>query len=275
MTAADDLLVARSIECAGIDTVYVDVGAGPPVVLLHGSGPGVNALANWQATLQGLSGDYRVLAPDMVGYGETARPAGTIYGVSTWVRHVMSFLDRMDLGTVHLIGNSMGGLVALHIAQLHPERVGKLVLMGTPGPSFVPGPGLRALRDYSPSLDNMRALLLENFAHDPAIVTDDLVRRRYEMSARPDVRAAYHAMFHDPAHAGNSLELSAAGVRSVQVPTLIVHGKHDKVIPLESGLELVELIPGADGLVFAASGHWPQIERAHDFNTAVRDFLRR
>jgi len=263
----------RWIDCRGIRTAYLDEGSGRPVVLLHGSGPGVTAAANWERTVRGLADAHRVLAPEMVGYGDTERPAGITYGISTWIEHVVSFLDALGLERADIVGNSMGGLVALHIAQRHPERVARMVLMGTPGPGFVPGPGLRALRSYSPSLENMRTLLLENFAFDPAIVTDGLVQRRYAMSARPDVQAAYHAMFHDSAHAGNQLELTVDGVQSIQAPTLVIHGKHDKVIPLSSALELVDLIPQADGLVLAASGHWPQIERADEFNNAVRRFL--
>jgi pimeloyl-ACP methyl ester carboxylesterase len=211
----------------------------------------------------------------MVGYGATERPGDVVYGVPTWIRHVVDFLDALEIEKAHFVGNSMGGLVAMHIARLHPTRVDKLILMGAPNPGMTPTAGLAALRAYEPSPDNMRALLLENFAYDPTLITEDLVQERYEASARPEVHASYRAMFHDPRHTGNQLELTEDGVQSIAARTLVVHGAHDKVIPVEAGWHLSRLIPDADLHVFARCGHWTQIERSEEFNNLISDFLER
>lgn len=266
---------AERVVAGGIETNYLDVGVGAPVVLLHGSGPGVTANANWDKTIAGLSAGFRVLAPEMVGYGATERPADVVYGVPTWVQHIMDFLDALDVARAHFVGNSMGGLVSMHIARLYPERVDKLVLMGAPNPGMTPTAGLAALRAYEPSPDAMRALLVENFAYDPALITDDLVQARYEASARPEVHASYRAMFHDPKHTGHQLELTEDGVRGIAARTLVVHGSHDQVIPVEAGWHLARLIPDSDLHVFARCGHWTQIERPDEFNNLVADFLGR
>lgn len=261
------------VTCGGIDTHYHDVGSGLPVVLLHGSGPGVTARSNWERTIEALSGDFRTIAPEMVGYGATERPPGIAYGVSTWMRHVLDFLDALSLETVDIVGNSMGALVALHIAQAHPDRIRRLVLMGAPAPGMQPTEGLRALRAYEPSLENMRRLIADHFLFDRAALTEDLVQARYEASRDPQVHEAYRSMFHDPKHAGNDLNLTADGVRSIAARTLIVHGREDKVIPPDCALELFSLISGSDVGILSRSGHWPQIERSADFARLVTGFL--
>jgi pimeloyl-ACP methyl ester carboxylesterase len=134
--------------------------------------------------------------------------------------------------------------------------------------------GLKALRAYEPSIENMRALLLGYFAVDPTIITDDLVRVRYAASAAPGAHEAYRAMFFDPRHAGNDLGITEEQVRAVGVRTLLVHGREDKVVPLDVALRMVRLLPDADLHVFARCGHWTQIERAAEFNDVVAGFLR-
>jgi pimeloyl-ACP methyl ester carboxylesterase len=119
----------------------------------------------------------------------------------------------------------------------------------------------------------MAALLREHFAFDPAIVSDELVEARYRASTAPGVHEAYRAMFHDPRHGGDTLALDEAGVRAMTVPTLIVHGLQDRVIPVDVAWTMVGLLPRADLHVFSECGHWTQIERAGTFNTVVGDFL--
>lgn len=261
------------ILAGGIDTHYHDQGDGAPVVLLHGSGPGVSAWSNWSVTIAGLRERFRMIAPEMVGYGDTERPQGIRYGVRTWVAHVLDFLDALGLDKVSIVGNSMGGLVALHIAQRWPERVERMVLMGAPAPEMTPSEGLLALRAYEPSLDAMRSLLVDHFAFDSAVVTEELVRSRFEASNAPGVHEAYKGMFRDSRHTGDSLELTEVGVRGITVPSLVMHGAHDKIIPVDVGWRLAQLIPDCDAHIFARCGHWTQIERAVDFNRIVGDFL--
>jgi pimeloyl-ACP methyl ester carboxylesterase len=277
MTLASEIATGRRVAVTGvtagpIDTFYLDAGAGAPVVLLHGSGPGVSAWANWQKTIPGLAAEFQVLAPDIVGYGATARPDDVHYSLRTWTDHVLRFLDALGLERVSLIGNSLGGRIALALAEEHPDRIARMVLMGSPGVGMTVTEGLKALRGYEPSPQNMRALLLDYFAVDRSIITDDLVRIRYEASV--ETYDAYRAMFFDPRHAGNDLAITEAQVRGIRTPALLVHGREDKVVPAEVSWTMVNLLPQADLHVFARCGHWTQIERAAEFTELVAAFLR-
>src|SRR5574343_1731234 len=177
--------IGRSIVAAGIATNVHDVGAGKPVLLIHGSGPGVTAWANWRLVLPELGKTCRAIAPDMVGFGYTERPAGIEYGVDGWVAHAIGLLDALGIEQTYLIGNSFGGAIALALAIRHPQRVRRLVLMGSVGVPFDITPELDAAWGYEPSLAAMRSLL-EIFAYDRSLVTaDELAELRYQASIRP------------------------------------------------------------------------------------------
>ncbi|KAF0960857.1 alpha/beta fold hydrolase [Rhodococcus sp. T7] len=265
-------VAVSGLTAAPIDTFYLEAGSGDPVVLLHGSGPGVSGLANWQHTIPGLAEHFRIIAPDIVGYGETSRPDDVVYSLSTWSDHVLGLLDALELDRVSLVGNSLGGRISLDIADRHPDRVSRMVLMGSPGVGMTLTDGLKALRAYEPSLDNMRALLLDYFAVDPSIITDELVRIRYAASV--ETFDAYRAMFFDPRHKGNELSITEEQTRSIRTPSLLIHGREDKVVPPEVSWTMLHLLQDADLHIFARCGHWTQIERAAEFNELVANFLR-
>lgn len=272
-----DIAQGRRVAVPGvtagpIDTFYLEAGSGDPVVLLHGSGPGVSGWANWQHTIPGLAEHFRVIAPDTVGYGATSRPGDIVYSLRTWSDHILGLLDVLELDRVSLVGNSLGGRMALDLAERHPERISRMVLMGSPGVGMTVTDGLKALRAYAPSLENMRALLLDYFAVNPSIITDELVRIRYEASL--ETFDAYRAMFLDPRHKGNELGITEEQVRSIRTPSLLIHGREDKVVPPEVSWTMLHLLQDADLHVFARCGHWTQIERAAEFNELVVDFLR-
>jgi pimeloyl-ACP methyl ester carboxylesterase len=265
----------RMIDAGGTRTHYHDAGPrdGRPVLMLHGSGPGVSAWANWRLNMDALAGaGYRVLAPDLVGFGSTEPPTGVHYSLGTWCAQVFAFLDALGVAGAAVIGNSLGGRVALDMAAQQPARVDRMVLMGTPGVGMWLTEGLKQLRAYEPSLENMRRMLLDCFAVDPSIITDDLVRTRYEASMRPGMFETYQEMFSDR-HAGNQLGITEEQVRGIPTRTLLVHGREDKVVPVEVAWNMVRLLPAADLSVFARCGHWTQIERADDFNAVVGGFL--
>lgn len=263
----------RTIEANGVATHYHDVGSGEPVLLLHGSGPGVSAWANWQRVIPALAAGHRVLAPDMVGFGHTDRPADTRYSLQTWVDHVWGFLDALGIERASIVGNSLGGRIAVEMAVQQPERVSKMVLMGSPGPGMTPSEGLMALRTYEPSVEAMRELLVTYFAVDPTIITPELVQIRHEASVAPGVHETYRTMFSDPEQTRADLAFKLDELAELATPTLIVHGREDRVIPLESGLSMLNTLPNADLHVFSRCGHWTQIERSGEFVAVVDQFL--
>ncbi len=272
-TAADSPEIGDNVTVAGVRTNYHDVGSGPPVVLIHGSGPGVSAWANWRLTLPVLAERFRVIAPDVLGFGYTDRPPGTRYDLGAWTDHLVGFLDVLGLERVSLVGNSFGGALALSLATRHPERIERLVLMGSVGVSFTLTPGLEQVWGFKPSLAGMRALL-RVFAHDHTLVNDDLAQLRLAAATRPGVQEAYAAMFPAPRQASlDAMTIDEDLVRSIGHPTLIVHGREDLVIPPATSLRLHELIQDSRLHVFGQCGHWVQIEHAPAFNRLLADFL--
>jgi 2-hydroxymuconate-semialdehyde hydrolase/2-hydroxy-6-oxo-octa-2,4-dienoate hydrolase len=274
-TVARIALESRTIDAGGIQTSYLEAGFGEPVLMLHGSGPGVSALANWQYNIPTLAQRFRVLAPDIVGFGATERPDDIVYSLRTWTDHVWAFLDAHDIQKTAIVGNSLGGRIALQMAADRPDRITKMVLMGTPGVDMTPTEGLAALRAYEPSHDAMRDLLRNYFAVDPTMITDELVDIRYQASIADGAYEAYRSMFFDPRHAGSELSITENEVRAIATPILLVHGREDKVVPLQVSLTMLGLLPNADLHVFSACGHWTQIERADEFSALVADYLAR
>ncbi len=269
----DNPEIGRSVLADGIPTNYHEAGEGPPVLLLHGSGPGVSAWANWRLNLEPLAARHRVLAPDLVGFGYTERPPGVAYNLDTWVSHVLSFADAVGIDTFSVVGNSFGGALALAIATSHPERVDRLVLMGAVGISFPLTEGLDAVWGYEPSIENMAALL-RLFAYDPSLVGDELAELRYRASIRPGIQEAYRSMFPAPRQRWiEALATPEEEIASLAHPALVIHGREDRVIPPDVGRRLFELIPDAELHMFGRCGHWTQIEHRDRFNGLVSEFL--
>lgn len=269
----DNPEIGASIAAAGLATNYHDVGDGRPVVLLHGSGPGVTGWANWRLTIPALSERFRVLAPDITGFGYTDKTPDDTYDMPRWLGHLEGFLDAMDLDSVSVVGNSFGGALALALAVHHPNRVRRLVLMGAAGLEFELTPGLDAVWGYEPSLESMRNLI-SLFAYDQSLVSDELAMMRYKASIRPGVQESYARMFPAPRQDGiRMLAQDEESVASLSHETLIVHGREDLVIPLSSSERLHRLIDRSQLHVFGRCGHWTQIEHADRFARLVGEFL--
>lgn len=265
--------IAQSVVANGIRTNYHDIGAGAPTVLIHGSGPGVSAFSNWRLAFPVLGAKVRVIAPDMVGFGYTDRPAGIQYNLDTWVAHLVGLLDALGIEKANLVGNSFGGALTIATAIRHPQRVNRIVLMGAAGVSFPLTEGLDFAWGYTPSFENMRKML-DLFAHDRSLVTDELARLRYEASLRPGVQEAYASMF--PAPRQRAIEALASpekDIARIQAPALIIHGREDRILPYSNSVRLFELIPAAQLHLFGQCGHWTQIEHSARFNKLVLDFL--
>ncbi len=269
----NNLEIGKSILANGIQTNYHEHGQGEPVLLIHGSGPGVTGWANWRLTIPALAENFRVIAPDIVGFGYTERPINVQYNMDTWLNHILGFMDALGIEKAHVVGNSFGGGLALAMAIRAPQRVGRLVLMGSAGLPFTLTEGLDRVWGYTPSIDNMRGLL-DLFAFDRSRVTDDLARMRYEASVRPGIQEAFAQMFPAPRqHGVNSLASDEAAIKALPHTTLIVHGREDKVIPLATSYELFSMIQKAQIHVFGQCGHWTQIEHAARFNKLISDFF--
>ncbi len=265
--------IGKSIVANGITTNHHDIGSGFPVLLIHGSGPGVSAWANWRLTIPALAAQRRVIAPDMVGFGYSERPEGISYNMDTWVAQAVGLLDALKIEQADLVGNSFGGGLALALAIRHPTRVRRLVLMGAAGVHFPITPGLDAVWGYQPSIANMRKLL-DIFAFDRTLMSDELAELRYKASIQPGFQEAFERMFPAPRQNGvDALASREEDIRALPHETLVIHGREDQVLPLSNSLTLANWITRAQLHVFGRCGHWTQIEHAARFTQLVGNFL--
>lgn len=265
--------IANTLTIDGLKVNYHDQGEGEPLLLIHGSGPGVSAWANWRLNMPVFAASHRVIAPDMQGFGYSDPAPNQQYSLDQWVKQLLGLMDALALPSVTLVGNSFGGALALAAAIRYPQRVNALVLMGSVGVPFAITDGLDKVWGYEPSLDAMRGLL-DIFAYNRALVTDELAELRYQASVREGVQENFSAMFPAPRQRWvDAMGSDPAAIAALQQPTLIIHGRDDRVIPASNSQTLHELIPCSQLHSFGQCGHWTQIEHKDRFNRLVLDFM--
>jgi 2-hydroxymuconate-semialdehyde hydrolase len=272
------------IETAGYKTYLNQSGEGQSeaVLFLHGSGPGVTAWSNWQFALPSFDDRFRGLAPDLAGFGATRHPAQPPSGMRAWMRlwidQCLALLDALQLPKAHLVGNSMGGAIALHLLMEAPERFERVVLMGPIGAPHRITPELDRLWGFydDPSLRVFRNLI-RWFVYDDSFLADRLdaiAQARFEAAMQPEVRRSFRAMFPAPRQTViDELVVPELALRRMTCPTLLVHGRDDKIVPVETSLHLLKHLPQAQLHVFGQCSHWTQIEYARSFNQLVAQFL--
>jgi 2-hydroxymuconate-semialdehyde hydrolase len=274
---------------AGITTTKVAVGeyefqlnesgdpANPAVLFLHGSGPGATGLSNWEAVLKDMGDEYHCLAPDVIGFGDSTHPDPPPQGLApfTQVRidTIIGLLDQLGLEKVSVVGNSMGGMWSLGVVRQAPERVEKIVLMGSGGSPIPPGPQIPVLAGFyeNPTTEAMTALL-EAFVYDPALFGGELEKvaaNRVPRATRPDVERSHRATF----DLSKPWEYTAEDAAKIEQDVLIVHGREDRFVRFEAGTWFFEHIPNARLYGIGKCGHWTQIEHHDRFVAAVRGFL--
>jgi pimeloyl-ACP methyl ester carboxylesterase len=271
----------KKIEIGGTPINYVDVGAPglhEPVVLVHGLG---GQWQNWLENIPRLAQERRVLALDLPGHGLTPEPADDRISISGYGRCVDAFCDQLGLGEVSLVGNSMGGFVAAEVAIQFPQRVSRLALVSAAGIS---------------SADALQAPILTIGRLASAIATNSAARHR-RLAARPVTRHAslalvarhprllkpdlsYEGFFKGAGKPGFDDALRAClaydfrdRLPDVKVPTLIVWGEKDSIIPVRDADEFERLISDSRKLVMRDTGHIPMAERPQAFNDVLSEFL--
>jgi 2-hydroxymuconate-semialdehyde hydrolase len=265
--------IAYSMQTGNFKTNYHDLGVGYPVVMLHGSGPGVTAWANWGKVFPIIGKSYRIVAPDLAGFGFTERVPGAVYNMNNWVRQTMQLLDSLHIDKANFVGNSFGGALALTIAVKYPERVNKLVLMGSMGVSFPITYGLDRGWGYTPSYANMEELL-EIFTYDHSFATEDLIQSRYQSSMQPGFQESFSSMFPAPRQQGvESMAGNQNYIHNIKQPTLVCCGREDRVIPNETSYKLASLIDNSQLHIFSHCGHWTMIEKAVEFSKLTLNFF--
>jgi 4,5:9,10-diseco-3-hydroxy-5,9,17-trioxoandrosta-1(10),2-diene-4-oate hydrolase len=277
-------LTEHTITVAGKPIFVAETGSGPAVVMLHGGGPGASGVSNYSRNIDALAQQFRVIVPDMPGYGRSAKGVDRADPFGYLADMIRGLLDELGIATAHLIGNSYGGAAALRLALDTPHRVDKLVLMGPGGigtTRAAPTAGLKSLLSYyggdGPSRDKLEAFIRNYLVHDGASVPDDLIDLRYTASLDPEVVADPPLRRPSGPMALRTLwrmDLTRdSRLKRLQTPTLVLWGRDDKVNRPSGGPMLVNLMPNAELVMTSRTGHWMQWERADLFNGLVADFL--
>lgn len=274
LTQAD---TSRSVQTTDWKLHYEEAGEGHPVVLLHGSGPGATGWSNFAGNIEALARQFHVYAVDMPGWG--ASDAATVDQLDH-VEAALQFLDALGIEKAAFVGNSMGGATSLRFAVEHPDRISHLITMGPPSPGpklFSAGDGpteglkvlVQAYRDPSPEV---MGKLVEIMVYDKRFATPELLAARSDAAlARPEHLENYLAGL--PKGTPIPTWYRLADLTRLTVPTLLIHGRDDRVVPYEHSLVLLAHIPDSRLVVLNRCGHWAMIEHPAEFNRLVADFV--
>jgi pimeloyl-ACP methyl ester carboxylesterase len=259
----------------GLTTSYLEAGEGDPVVLLHGGEFGASAELGWERNIAALTAQYRVLAPDQLGFGQSAKVIDFVEGRRMRIRHVARFCEELGVGSAHFVGNSMGAINLLTDATSDaPLLAVRSLVIICGGGEIQQNRHFDALQQYDATLPAMRRIV-EALFHDPGYPADeDYVQRRYESSTAPGAwEAVAAARFRRPDAAPSPAPSSARAYERINVPTLVIEGGDDKLLPSGWAGQIAKQIDGARAVVVAKAGHCPQIERPATVNELLLDFL--
>jgi 4,5:9,10-diseco-3-hydroxy-5,9,17-trioxoandrosta-1(10),2-diene-4-oate hydrolase len=259
---------------------YHEAGAGPSLVLLHGSGPGVSGWSNFRGNLGVFARHFRTVVPDLPGFGRSDRPPLDRAYPRVAAEHLLRLLDALEMDRALLLGNSMGGYVALEFALAHPDRVERIVGMGPGGlAANILGPeqseGARRLGEFmaAPSREAMERWV-DTMVANKKVVDDALIDERLANALAPGAIESAIAIFLSLAQHPEPVPLWAR-VKDIKAPTLITWGRDDRMLPVEGALFGFRQMPNAELHIFSRCGHWAQVERKDEFERVVIEFLTR
>jgi len=267
LTAASQAQLApppeKTAVIYGQNIRYFEAGQGPAVILLHGLG---SVKEIWLANLGPLSAQYHVYAIDQVGFGHSDKPL-LDYRIGTWVDFLQSFMQSQNIAKATVVGNSLGGWIALDFTVQHPEMVDKLVLVDAAGLTWA---GSASAVELNPSSISETRTLLEGVFFDKTRLTYQFVESVFENHMRNND--------------GYTIQRTLAGfaqgapfedqkLASIHTPTLVIWGRQDQLINVDRAEKFHTGIPGSKLVIFDQCGHVPQIEKSEQFNQALLDFL--
>lgn len=277
---------SRYVDTAGIRTHLLDVGDGPPLLLLHGGEYGAAAELTWEGCLPMLAARYRVLAVDLVGYGRSAKVRDFAGGQrQLMVRQVAGLLTALDVEPVGIVGTSLSARMVLDMAnranranRAEPPWPVRAIVAAGVGLDAPEPAGRAVLEDFDGTLDGLRPSMPVLF-HDPAWRdSEEHLRRRHAFTALPGAwETAAAAALRSPVRAGGERRGHVRAPRrdygGIDVPVALVRGAHDRLVPDATWRELAGQIPGARATTVPGAGHYPQVERPAQFAGAVLEFL--
>ena len=259
----------------GLSTGYLEAGAGEPVILLHGGEFGASAELGWERTIDALAGRYRVLAPDMLGYGNSAKVIDFVDGRGLRIRHIARFCEVMGVASAHFVGNSMGAINLLTDATSeNPVLPVRSLTLICGGGEIQRNEHTDALYEYDASVEAMRRVVTALF-FDPAYAADEeYVRRRHESSTAPGAwEAIAAARFRRPGLTPPPAPSTTRACERITAPTLVIEGTGDKLLPPGWAADIAGRISHGRSAVVDGAGHCPQIERPDVVNELLLGFL--
>ena len=265
----------KTVLVDGLTTGYLEAGQGDPVVLLHGGEFGISADLGWEHNIAALAAHYRVLALDMLGFGRSAKVIDFNDGRGMRIRHIARFCDTVGVEAAHFVGNSMGAVnLFVDATSGSPLLSARSLTMICGGGEIQRNEHSAALYDYDATRPAMRHIVEALFA-DPAYPHNEAyVQRRYESSIAPGAwEALAAARFRRPGLEPPPLPSSKRAYERIAVPTLVVEGAADKLLPAGWATEIAAQIPSGRSAVVERAGHCPQIEQPDAVNGLLLGFL--
>ena len=245
---------------------YVEAGSGPTVILLHGLG---GSTQGWQFNIGPLAEKFHVVVPDQIGFGKSDKPLVN-YRIRTYVDFLDQFCKELKIERASLVGNSMGGWIAVTFTAVFPDRVDKLVLVDAAGYAPPKDFDTRTFYGLNPTTrEGMKVLVAKVFYNkifqtDAAI--DQAMAARLAAGDGFTIKSITESIIRGEDYLDDL-------VKTVKRPTLIVWGRQDGLVPLAEGERFNKDIAGSKLLVLDQSGHVPNIEKPAEFNAAVIKFL--
>ncbi|WP_168704809.1 alpha/beta fold hydrolase [Gordonia paraffinivorans] len=264
---------------------YREAGEGEPLLLLHGSGPGVTGWRNFRGNVPALAEHFRTLVLELPGFG-VSDGFGAAHPMMSAQTAVRAFLDGLGIDRVRIIGNSMGGFIATDFALAQPERVDRLVTVGGAGTNlFGPAPseGIARLSEFveNPTRESLVAWL-HSMVYDRSLITEELIEERWTQATDPETLASSRAMYGSAALERMSAAMRNpdvtpgwANLRKLTVPTLITWGRDDRVSPVDMSIIPMRTLVSGEIHIFPNCGHWVMIEQQKAWESVVLAFLQR
>jgi pimeloyl-ACP methyl ester carboxylesterase len=266
-TAAQQNPALKEVLIFGQPIKYLEAGTGPTVILLHGLG---GSTQNWMYNIGPLSQQYRVIVLDQIGFGRSARPAIN-YRVRTYVDFLEQFYQTLNIERATLVGNSMGGWIAAIFATSFPEKVDRLVLADATGYAPPPGFDYKSLYGLNTSTREGMKLMVGKVLFNKSLNTDAMINQFMAQRMTAGDGYTINSLIESVIRGEDFLE--SKQLQQIKAPTLIVWGREDGLTLLAEGERLKKDIPNSKLVVFDQCGHFPQIEKASEFNAAVLEFL--
>jgi pimeloyl-ACP methyl ester carboxylesterase len=270
-------LESKFLTVEGVRLHYQELGTGYPVICIHGAGPGASAESNFKLNTPAFSEKFRVILYDMPQYGKSAKVVLTEPRLKYNARILDGFMAAVGIDKAHIVGNSMGGQVAMRFGIDYPDRLSRVVIIGSGGvtPIFAPSPveGVKLIARYykgsGPSREKLRELL-STILYDASFLTEETFEERYQASIDPETVELFGKRQGEMPRENLGPDLP-----KLKAKLLAVWGMDDRFGALDVGLQITRTVPDGRMHIFTKCGHWAQVEHAAEFNRLVIDFLLR